>query len=672
MMSLGWYARRLSRMSLPEVATRGREHALKLLWRVRPPNGVGEVEVARRLAPPVALPPGIAREVHPEARERVRLCAERLLEGHWRTFAIDREDVGEEPDWFADPRTGRRAPAARYAFSIDHRAESEVGNVKYVWELSRHHQVTLLATAYLLTADERFARRAAAHLTSWWRGNPFLSGVHWTSGIEVGMRLIAWVWARRLLDGWSEAPALFERNATFVRQLAAHQEYLVALPSHHSSANNHLIAEAAGLFVAACAFRGLPKSEDRRERAAAVLRRELERQTFACGVNRELATDYHGYVLELALAAALEGEASGHPLSNATWECLHRMTDALAAVVDVRCRPPRQGDSDDATALLLDAPDYDRWSALLDTGEVLFGRRDWWPVRPPGMRDVRTALWTSLAPGRRRPSVRPNGTRTSTSERPSHFPAAGIVILRDVEPRRDEIWCRCDHGPHGLPPLAAHGHADALSIELRCGGVDVLADPGTFCYHGDRAWRRYFRSTLAHNTLELAGRSQSVDAGPFLWGRTATASLCELTGLDSGTRARWVAEHDGYVTLSPAATHRREVELDRERRSLAITDTVHSEREHDARLAFHLGDAVVCALDGSLAMLEWTDPSGEAKRADLHLPAELHWRVARGETNPPLGWYSRGFDQKCATSVLVGSGRMGLGRPVRSLWQLHT
>ena len=82
-----------------------------------------------------------------------------------------------------------------------------------------------------------------------------------------------------------------------------------------------------------------------------------------------------------------------------------------------------------------------------------------------------------------------------------------------------EIWCRFDGGPHGFCSIAAHAHADALSVELRCGGVDVLADPGCYCYHGEPAWRRYFRSTLGHNTLELDGTDQSVVGWPVPVGR---------------------------------------------------------------------------------------------------------------------------------------------------------
>ena len=156
---------------------------------------------ARELAFTAVLPPGTAARVPDEARKPVLEAADRLLRGEWETLGVLRTDL-ERPDWFRDPVTGRRSDPDKYAFRVDHRSEEQVGNVKQVWELSRLQHLTLLATAWFLTKDERYARRVADHLRSWWRENPFLSGVHWTSGIELGVRLISLAWIRRLLDDW--------------------------------------------------------------------------------------------------------------------------------------------------------------------------------------------------------------------------------------------------------------------------------------------------------------------------------------------------------------------------------------------------------------------------------------------------------------------------------------
>jgi len=121
---------------------------------------------------------------------------------------------------------------------------------------------------------------------------------------------------------------------------------------------------------------------------------------------------------------------------------------------------------------------------------------------------------------------------------------AGMTILRTAPGAVPEIWCRCDGGPHGYLAIAAHAHADALSIEVRCGGIDVLADPGTYCYFGEPEWRRYFRSTVAHNTLELDGVDQSQSGGPFLWLGDASSKVLDVA----------LESHDGSVVGSPTTT----------------------------------------------------------------------------------------------------------------------
>ena len=77
--------------------------------------------------------------------------------------------------------------------------------------------------------------------------------------------------------------------------------YLAAFRSRASSANNHVIAEATGQLVASCAFPWFAESDRWRVDAGRLLERELRRNTFASGLNRELAFDYHGLVTELGL-----------------------------------------------------------------------------------------------------------------------------------------------------------------------------------------------------------------------------------------------------------------------------------------------------------------------------------------------------------------------------------
>jgi len=626
MTSAAWYLLRLSRMGPAEVAGRVGDAVRKRRWRrvaAHPPEPI-PLRLRRFRSP---LPSGALDDVSADARRTLLATADRLLDGTAEYFGVTRHDMAS-PDWSLDPKTGHSAPADAYAFDVPYRDEHAVGDIKQIWEPSRHQHLTVLAAAYAVTGDARYAERVADHLKSWWAATPPLHGVHWVSGIELGIRLLSWVWLRRLLHGWPGAAELFERNDVALHQVWHHQRWLAAFPSRGSSANNHAIAEVAGQLAAACAFDWFPESAGWRTTAVRALDTHLRANTFDSGLNRELATEYHGLVLELGLAAATEAAAAGLPLPATTWPVLLRMTDALAAVVDVRLRPPRQGDADDGHGLVLDGDVTGRWASLLATGGVLFGRLDWWPAA--AQTDIRTAALTALARPQPLEVARP-------SARPDHFDDAGLTLLRTRE--GPEIWCRCDAGPHGFLAIAAHAHADALSVEVRHDGVEVLADPGTYCYHGEPEWRRYFRSTLGHNTLRLDGADQSASGGPFLWTRHARSRVL------TATPNRWSAEHDGYAP----AVHRRTIELDGD--ELTIRDEVRSERGHPCVLAFHLGPAVDADLDGTTARLRW--PTGAAR---MTLPADLTWTAHRGETHPPLGWYSAGFGRREPATTLIGTG----------------
>ena len=311
-MQLQWYCRRLLAMSPAEVVVRARHHLVQRRWRSRQVRRMAEDPALHCLTSGYAATAGrvpSAGSLPAQAVAAMLEAAEELLDGRWTQFGILRTDL-VDPDWFLDPTSARRAPAGDYAFAIPFRDQHAVGNIKHVWELSRHHHLTLLATAWHVTREERFAARVAVDLRSWWDANPFLSGVHWISGIELGIRLISWTWTRRLLADWPGVRGLFDENPVFLAQVHHHLEFLDALHSTGSSANNHVIAEAAGLVVGGCAYPCFPESPRWRERGLDLLVRQLGANTFPSGLNRELATEYHGLVLELALVAAVELEAA--------------------------------------------------------------------------------------------------------------------------------------------------------------------------------------------------------------------------------------------------------------------------------------------------------------------------------------------------------------------------
>ncbi len=189
---------------------------------------------------------------------------------------------------------------------------------------------------------------------------------------------------------------------------------------------------------------------------------------------------------------------------------------------------------------------------------------------------------------------------------------------------------------------------------MRYAGVEVLADPGTYCYHGEPEWRSLFRGTRGHNTLTIADTDQAASGGPFLW-LTHPQSTLEEWEPDRV----WQASHDGYRhTL-----HRRRVTLTAP--YVMVQDWIEAPGPRAVLLAFHLGPAVQATLQGRNARLEWCGGS-----ARVALPPSLAWQMHRGEQNPPFGWYSAGFGHRQPTTTLAGRGTLPPGTVLESRFTL--
>jgi len=232
------------------------------------------------------------------------------------------------------------------------------------------------------------------------------------------------------------------------------------------------------------------------------------------------------------------------------------------------------------------------------------------------------------------------------------LPDAGYYLLQHGSSAGGaRISVVMDCGELGFRSIAAHGHADALSIVLRAFGRDVLTDSGTYDYFTYGPWRDYFRSTAAHNTLVVDHQNQSEILGSFLWGRRANAICTEWSPADDGGRI--VAEHDGYTSLADPVTHRRAVTLEGEQGVVVVEDEVVARESHDLAFHWHLAEHCKVTPTGEH---EFTIDCGGGSVVVRFDPA-LAVRMVCGSQDPPLGWVSRAYHHKAATTTLVAEAR---------------
>jgi uncharacterized heparinase superfamily protein len=246
-----------------------------------------------------------------------------------------------------------------------------------------------------------------------------------------------------------------------------------------------------------------------------------------------------------------------------------------------------------------------------------------------------------------------------------HFDFGGYTVARAREKDGDRSMLVFDHGPLGYLSIAAHGHADALAIWLHVGAVPVLVDAGTYLYHAGGAWREYFRSTAAHNTLVLNGESSSRTAGAFNWSSKAEAAAVSFDVNADGWRVS--ASHDGYRQRF-GLDHYRTVER-AGGGTIVVTDWLETRDgaspTHPANvdigflvnpaLAIIVGDRHVQVQDGSRPLLT------------LAHEGPLQFSIEDGKEAPVRGWYSQSFGTKQPAPRIAFRGTLPKGARSRLL-----
>jgi uncharacterized heparinase superfamily protein len=632
-----WLKHRLQTMGPAEVLARlaevGRHVALYSAlrsgyWRVR--------QQARRCTPgvwPLPALHGCCDGVQRDVQMRVLTAAEKWLQHRVSFFALCDTPLGESIDWHRDYASGR-VSSLKYSGLINHRAVALTGDVKYIWELNRLHQLVLLALAARWTGCEAYRDAIDTQTRSWQAQNPFMHGLNWKSPLEAGMRLISWAMAmvvmpvlRQTMDGDALAESVYQ-----------HQYFIRAFHSKHSSANNHLIGEMAGLYVGTIFWPGYRESASWRTFARRMLQQALAEQVTSDGVGKERATEYQLFIAEFFLLVGALGQVVGDPFPPAYWERLARLLTFVAAISDRAGHLPLFGDGDSAQAVWLPETTPERAQALARLGQARAGEE--------------TELRSTLLVWGQAPKELPLSASATLAQEAHAFPEGGYYVLAADRGGEDELVVVFDVGPLGLAPLYAHGHADALSFWLSYGGHEFLIDPGTYCYNNHTAWRAYFRGTAAHNTVRVDGEDQSVAAGTFLWRHVAR---CEAEDVrDNATFVEVAGYHDGYLRLSDPVLHRRRLRLDKKGRILMVTDVLECRDTHEVEISFHFSEACTvwqAARDVFLA-------AHGTRRLRLHLDARLTPTLYRGSEEPIAGWVSRTFDVKVPTVTLVARGRI--------------
>lgn len=565
-------------------------------------------------------------------------AADRVLAGRFDIFASQGLDLGYPPAWNRDPKTGTEAPM-RFGKTLNYRDERLVGDIKYLWEPNRHLELVTLAQAWHLSGDERYATGCRDLLDSWFAQCPYPLGPNWVSSLEHAVRLVNWSFAWHLLGG--ESSHLFKgaEGAAFRRRwldsVYQHCHFIRGHFSRHSSANNHLLGEYMGLFVATVTWPLWEESGTWRDLAFKGFQEQALIQNAVDGVNLEQGIWYHHEVADMMLICLLVGRANGIDFSSEFTARLEFMLEYIASVMDCGGNVPMIGDSDDALMVRFYPGQLNVYRSLLATGAVLFNRGEF-KTKAGGFDDKSRWLLGDAA------AQDFEALESDPASLPvrREFPDGGYHVLGSDFETPAEVRIVADAGPLGYLSIAAHGHADALAFTLSVAGNEILIDPGTYAYHTQKRWRDYFRGTSAHNTLRVDYQDQSVPGGNFLWLRHARARCLSFEQAPDGDH--WLAEHDGYTRLKDPVHHERDINFYKNQKIIKILDRIKANGNHWIELHWHFSEYCGVEIQDSVVSVRNSGVSIKMSMPDSDWRPEL----VRGQEEPPLGWVSRGFDKK--------------------------
>ncbi len=161
----------------------------------------------------------------------------------------------------------------------------------------------------------------------------------------------------------------------------------------------------------------------------------------------------------------------------------------------------------------------------------------------------------------------------------SVYDKGGYTFLRSED---HKLLIGFDYAELGFGSIAAHGHADALSIQVFCSGMPVLADPGSYNYHVPKKIRNENRKTVSHNTVYVEGTEQAEMLGPFLWGKRFK------TGQNKTIQREKDVEIESTI-LYNGITHTRKIIFDYNRK-LIVEDYVKGNGNKDIKQVWLIPD----------------------------------------------------------------------------------
>jgi hypothetical protein len=562
---------------------------------------------------------------------------------HIENFAGSWDVLQDDIDWHLDKLSGLHFELSPHN-KMNIRS-NRLRSAKNVWEINRLHILTPLALKYKTTGDSIYLERFIKLIEDWSNKNPFLYGINWYSNIEVNIRLINFYYMWELLRAnelQNTNPAFnhFVIN-TWMPLIYNHIDYSANHLSYYSSANNHLVSEYSGLFIATSKWH-FKEFKHLQEFAKRGLEVEIVKQHVG-GINKEEASEYIQFITDLFYLPFLVGKSRGNHFSATYQNSLIEIFNYIYEFRDIKGNIPRYGDDDDGHVLWQGlSKDKNNFNSLMLSAFSLTEDNKY--IENVSDLDLKNRL---IDPDTVKLPIRRaiDGVRSRGSV---FYPKQGHYFFKKQTNVNSEIYFHFNAGPLGYLSIAAHGHSDALSFEMNINGIQFFIDPGTYCYHVEPEWRNYFVSSRAHNTITINNQNQAKRSGDTMWHNhySCKSQVVQATEVEDEV----IASHNGYSGL----LHERKIHFNKVQNEILVSDHISGERENEFSVYFplhiHKDVEIINETRGCFRLKHDSGVEvGVCFECEV-LPQEIE--LSRGELDPINGWNAPSFLVKEPSQVI--------------------
>ncbi len=490
----------------------------------------------------------------PEGLRQLTAEAGEIVAGRYRQFGGEPVEIRLTP------------PSQRHWTECE--TAPHAADIKFTWEPARFGWAFTLGRAFHATGDETYAAAFWRYFETFQTANPPYCGENWTSGQEVGLRLMAFTWAGQVFSPSKETTP--SRLAGLAVSIGIHAARIPAtLLYARSQNNNHLLTEAAALYTAALALPDHPDSDRWLKTGQEWLNWCFENQIDETGEYVQHSTNYHRLMLQTALwVSGVMCQVSGTPLTPDTSLLTHRSRENLAratrwllSLLDFASGgAPNLGANDGAYILPFSCLPFNDFRPVANAAARAFHGY----TLNPGPWDE-MALWFGLPRKENLPEI-------------SRIPDCSHLYAPNS-------WGHLRAARYQSRP----SHADQLHFDLWWRGWNIAQDAGTYSYNAPPPWDNRLTSTLAHNTVTVDGREQMTRVSRFLYLDWADAAAREHSTNGADFIQRVSAQTDAYARLG--IRHTRTVTVSADERWLVEDELLNRNQEmHVFRLHWLLPD----------------------------------------------------------------------------------